>query len=143
VTTVNGKIAKPDTKIQNGDRIEFVVFTLPLQSFPCVLKPRSRNVVHRHEPPVTAKPVKIIHHDVEREFVVIDKPGSIVGPSLIVYPVLNLALQPVHAAGRYFRHTLVEILKTEFGYEKIYSTYSRLPAPLMLSSVSISCEPLG
>ena len=40
--------------------------------------------MHRHEPPVTAKPVKIIHHDAEREFIVIDKPGSIVGRSSAV-----------------------------------------------------------
>jgi 23S rRNA-/tRNA-specific pseudouridylate synthase len=58
VTTINGKIAKPDTIVRNGDRIE--------------------NVVHRHEPPVTSKPVKILHEDGEREFIVIDKPGSIV-----------------------------------------------------------------
>lgn len=42
-----------------------------------------RNVVHRHEPPVTARPVKIIHRDAEGEFVVIDKPGSIVGRSSV------------------------------------------------------------
>jgi len=58
VTTVNGKIAKPDTVVRNGDRIE--------------------NVVHRHEPPVASKPVKILHEDRGREFIVIDKPGSIV-----------------------------------------------------------------
>lgn len=58
MTTVNGKIAKPDTVVRNGDRIE--------------------NVVHRHEPPVTSKPVKILHEDRERDFIVIDKPGSIV-----------------------------------------------------------------
>jgi 23S rRNA-/tRNA-specific pseudouridylate synthase len=58
VTTINGKIAKHDTIVRNGDRIE--------------------NVVHRHEPPVTSKPVKILHEDGEREFIVIDKPGSIV-----------------------------------------------------------------
>ena len=58
MTTINGKIAKPDTIVRNGDRIE--------------------NVVHRHEPPVTSTPVKILHEDEEREFVVIDKPGSIV-----------------------------------------------------------------
>jgi tRNA pseudouridine32 synthase len=58
VTTINGKIAKPDTIVLNGDRIE--------------------NVVHRHEPPVTSKAVKILHEDREREFIVIDKPGSIV-----------------------------------------------------------------
>ncbi|KAF9651641.1 pseudouridine synthase [Thelephora ganbajun] len=102
VTTVNGKIAKPNTIIRNGDRIE--------------------NVVHRHEPPVTDKPVKIIHHDAEGEFIVIDKPGSI----------------PVHAAGRYFRHTLVEILKNEFGYEKIYTVnrLDRLTSGLMILGLS-------
>jgi tRNA pseudouridine32 synthase len=39
---------------------------------------KRRNVVHRHEPPVTLTPVKIILHDKEREFLVINKPGSIV-----------------------------------------------------------------
>lgn len=58
VTTVNGQIAKPDTKLRDGDRIE--------------------NIVHRHEPPVTSTPVKVLYHDVEREFLVVDKPGSIV-----------------------------------------------------------------
>ena len=29
--------------------------------------------------------------------------------------------QPVHAAGRYFRNSLVEILKNDFGFEKVYS----------------------
>jgi len=48
--------------------------------------------VHRHEPPVAAKPVKIIHHDAEGEFVVIDKPGSIVGRPLAVQPMLNIPL---------------------------------------------------
>ncbi|KAI0699526.1 pseudouridine synthase [Cerioporus squamosus] len=82
VTTINGKVAKPDTIVQNGDRIE--------------------NVSHRHEPPVTSTPVRIVLHDKERQFLVIDKPGSI----------------PVHAAGRYFRNSLVEILKNDFGFEK-------------------------
>lgn len=39
---------------------------------------RCRNLVHRHEPPVTSTPVKILLHDDEREIIVIDKPGSIV-----------------------------------------------------------------
>jgi len=39
-----------------------------------------RNVVHRHEPPVTSTPVRNLHHDKEREFIVINKPGSIVRP---------------------------------------------------------------
>jgi hypothetical protein len=82
VTTINGEIAKPDTIIRNGDRIEFDVFLAT--KFPMRLNLWPRNVVHRHEPPVTAKPVKIIHHDAEREFIVIDKPGSIVSRSLAV-----------------------------------------------------------
>lgn len=40
-----------------------------------------RNVVHRHEPPVTSTPVKVLSHDIEREFIVVDKPGSIVRSS--------------------------------------------------------------
>ncbi|KAG9312337.1 pseudouridine synthase [Chiua virens] len=98
VTTINGKVAKPDTIVRNGDRIE--------------------NVVHRHEPPVTAKPVKIIHHDKDRDFLVINKPGSI----------------PVHASGRYYRHSLVELLRNEFGFEKVYTInrLDRLTSGLMI-----------
>ncbi|KAG5644501.1 hypothetical protein DXG03_008243 [Asterophora parasitica] len=98
VTTVNGKIAKPDTIIRNGDRIE--------------------NVVHRHEPPVTSTPVKVILHDVERQFIVVDKPGSI----------------PVHASGRYFRNTLVGILENDYGYPKVYTVnrLDRLTSGLMI-----------
>ncbi|OBZ69918.1 Uncharacterized protein C18B11.02c [Grifola frondosa] len=98
VTTINGKVAKPETIIENGDRIE--------------------NIVHRHEPPVTSAPVKIILHDKEREFIVIDKPGSI----------------PVHASGRYFRNSLVEILKNDFKFEKVYTVnrLDRLTSGLMI-----------
>ena len=37
------------------------------------------NTVHRHEPPITNDPILVLHKDEEREFVVISKPGSIVG----------------------------------------------------------------
>ncbi|KAI0740953.1 pseudouridine synthase [Earliella scabrosa] len=98
VTTINGKVAKPDTIVQNGDRIE--------------------NVSHRHEPPVTSTPVRIVLHDKDRQFIVLDKPGSI----------------PVHAAGRYFRNSLVEILKNDFGFEKVYTVnrLDRLTSGLMI-----------
>lgn len=98
VTTINGKVAKPDTVVRNGDRIE--------------------NVVHRHEPPVTSTPVKIVLHDKERDFLVVDKPGSI----------------PVHASGRYYRHSLVEILRNELGFPKIYTInrLDRLTSGLMI-----------
>ncbi|KAL0955681.1 hypothetical protein HGRIS_001905 [Hohenbuehelia grisea] len=102
VTTINGKVAHPDTIIRDGDRIE--------------------NVVHRHEPPVTSKPVKILHHDVEREFIVVDKPGSI----------------PVHASGRFFKNTLIEILQDDFGFKKAYpvNRLDRLTSGLMIIPLS-------
>ncbi|OCH94146.1 pseudouridine synthase [Obba rivulosa] len=102
VTTINGKVAKPDTVVRNGDRIE--------------------NIVHRHEPPVTATPVKIIHHDKEREFIVVNKPGSI----------------PVHASGRYFRNSLIEILKNDFGFEKVHpiNRLDRLTSGMMILPLS-------
>ncbi|KAJ7252421.1 hypothetical protein B0H12DRAFT_619064 [Mycena haematopus] len=104
VTTVNGRIARPDTIIKNGDRIE--------------------NIVHRHEPPVTSTPIKILHHDVEREFIVVDKPGSI----------------PVHGTGRYFKNTLIEILQHEFGF-KTYpvNRLDRLTSGLMILPLSSKC----
>lgn len=52
-----------------------------------------RNLVHRHEPPVTSTPVKILLHDDEREIIVIDKPGSIVCVSRrIAYGALKRSL---------------------------------------------------
>ncbi|QRV84043.1 RNA pseudouridine synthase [Ceratobasidium sp. AG-Ba] len=70
---------------------------------------RIENMVHRHEIPVTSTPVKILHRDDEHGFIVIDKPGSI----------------PVHATGRYFKNSLVEILKRDFGIPVPY-TVNRL-----------------
>lgn len=102
VTTINGKVAKPDTVVRNGDRIE--------------------NIVHRHEPPVTSTPVRVLYEDLEREFIVIDKPGSI----------------PVHATGRFFYLSLVEILQREFGYKKVYTVnrLDRLTSGLMVVGLS-------
>lgn len=41
-----------------------------------------RNVVHRHEPPVTSTPVRVLFQDKDRDFIVVDKPGSIVRSSI-------------------------------------------------------------
>jgi hypothetical protein len=30
--------------------------------------------------------------------------------------------QPVHPSGRYFKNSLIEILKDDFGYKSVYST---------------------
>ncbi|EJD47007.1 pseudouridine synthase [Auricularia subglabra TFB-10046 SS5] len=102
VTTINGKPAREDTIVRNGDRIE--------------------NIVHRHEPPVTSTPVRILHVDEERQFIVVDKPGSI----------------PVHATGRYFKNSLVEILKREHGIAKPYTVnrLDRLTSGLMIIATS-------
>ena len=39
---------------------------------------------------------------------------------------MRFSLQPVHATGRYFYLSLVEILQREFGYPKVYSESSLL-----------------
>ncbi|TFK25702.1 tRNA-pseudouridine synthase [Coprinopsis marcescibilis] len=102
VTTVNSQIASPTTVLRDGDRVE--------------------NIVHRHEPPVTNTPVRILHRDDEREFLVVDKPGSI----------------PVHASGRYFKNTLIEILVNDFGIKKCYpaNRLDRLTSGLMIIPLS-------
>lgn len=98
VTTINGKVARPGTIIRNGDRLEYVLYLTLRGSvrsqyiFPCY-----RNIVHRHEPPVTSTPVQILHTDYEREFIVINKPGSIVRSSIQPLPVSTL-IQYVHTS---------------------------------------------
>jgi tRNA pseudouridine32 synthase len=80
---VNGQVVDEKYKIQNGDCIS--------------------HAIHRHEPPVSSRPVKIIHHDNESGLVVIDKPAGI----------------PVHAAGRYHQNSIVTILRLEHGFTDI------------------------
>ncbi|KAJ9480282.1 tRNA pseudouridine(32) synthase, mitochondrial [Pseudozyma hubeiensis] len=100
ICTVNGKKADIHQTIGDGDKI-------------C-------NSVHRHEPPVTDEPIKIIHRDDEEGILVIVKPGSI----------------PVHAAGRYLRHTLTGLLQSEHGIEMVYTTnrLDRLTSGIMVCS---------
>jgi RluA family pseudouridine synthase len=77
--------------------------------------------VHRHEPPVSNDPVLVLHVDKEREFVVVSKPGSL----------------PVHAAGRYFQHTLLEILKRDHGINAYaVNRLDRLTSGLMILALS-------
>ncbi|KAK8858451.1 hypothetical protein IAR55_002678 [Kwoniella newhampshirensis] len=82
---------------------------------------RIDNTVHRHEPPVTNDPVLILHMDRKREFIVISKPGSL----------------PVHATGRYFRHTVLEMMESDYGI-KAYSVnrLDRLTSGLMILALS-------
>jgi len=44
---------------------------------------------------------------------------------------MRFSLQPVHATGRYFYLSLVEILQREFGYPKVYSESSLLLISLL------------
>jgi tRNA pseudouridine synthase 9 len=75
--SVNGKKVGPHYVLKNGDLIS--------------------HTTHRHEPPVTAEPITVIHED--EDMVVINKPSGV----------------PVHPAGRYHYNSVVEIMKAERG----------------------------
>ncbi|SGY17431.1 BQ5605_C015g07783 [Microbotryum silenes-dioicae] len=76
---VNNERTTPEYILKNGDMIS--------------------NVVHRHEPPVVAGPIRIIYDGRlpgnDGETLVVEKPGSM----------------PVHSTGRYHFNTLLSILK--------------------------------
>ncbi|KAF9882429.1 drap deaminase [Colletotrichum karsti] len=74
---VNGKAVGPDHVVKNGDLVN--------------------HTIHRHEPPVTAEPIRVVHED--DELIVVNKPSGV----------------PVHPAGRYQYNSLVEIMKSERG----------------------------
>jgi tRNA pseudouridine synthase 9 len=57
--------------------------------------------LHRHEPPVTAQEIKVLHRN--EGLLVIDKPASI----------------PAHPSGRYRFNTIVEILRNELGIKHL------------------------
>lgn len=74
--TINGeKILDTERLVRNGDVL--------------------MHTMHRHEPPVTAQPIGIVHES--DEMMVINKPAGV----------------PVHPAGRYNHNSLVEIIRFE------------------------------
>lgn len=73
---VNGKPSTIDTIVRNGDMII--------------------HKVHRHEPPVTSKSIKVVYQD--DDLMVIDKPSGI----------------PVHPTGRYRYNTVTKIIERQF-----------------------------
>ncbi|KZO92303.1 pseudouridine synthase [Calocera viscosa TUFC12733] len=87
---------------------------------------RIQNVVHWHEPPVTGR-VQVVSGEKElaKQLIVVMKPGSV----------------PVHAAGRYYKNSLIEILKSDFGLDRIYSItvnrLDRLTSGLMLVATTL------
>ncbi|RWS04894.1 uncharacterized protein B4U79_04929, partial [Dinothrombium tinctorium] len=90
----------------NGERI----------SVGYVLKDNDKilNVVHRHELPVLACPIHIVHEC--KDLLIIDKPPSI----------------PVHPCGRYRLNSVMLILKREYGYNNLYSKLDRLTSGLLI-----------
>lgn len=100
--TVNGEVAVMDRVVKNNDVI-------------C-------HTVHRHEPPVTAQPLKIIHED--DDIVVIDKPSSI----------------PVHPCGRYRHNTVVFLLGKEHNLFNLRTIHriDRLTSGLLIFAKSLA-----
>lgn len=99
---VNGKSTGPDHVIRQSDRLH--------------------NRVHRHEPAVTAEPIRVLHRDDKEGRLVVAKPGSI----------------PVHAAGRYYKLTLLELIKRDLGIDTIYTSnrLDRLTSGIMVCSTN-------
>lgn len=56
------------------------------------------HTLHRHEPPVTALPITVLHED--EDLIVINKPSGL----------------PVHPAGRYNYNSVIEIMRAERGH---------------------------
>ncbi|KAM0449483.1 hypothetical protein ACHAO4_007501 [Trichoderma viride] len=85
---VNGRVVGPDYIVRNGDMIS--------------------HTLHRHEPPVTAEPIGIIHED--NDIIVINKPSGV----------------PVHPAGRYNFNSVIEIMVAERGRDFLPHPCNRL-----------------
>ncbi|KAK2600199.1 DRAP deaminase [Conoideocrella luteorostrata] len=106
---VNGKSVGPDYILRNGDLIS--------------------HTMHRHEPPVTAEPVGIIHED--DDMIVINKPSGV----------------PVHAAGRYKFNSVMEIMRADRGEHFVphpCNRLDRLTSGIMFVAKSVkAAEALG
>ncbi|KAM4690709.1 pseudouridylate synthase RPUSD2 isoform 2-T2 [Rhinophrynus dorsalis] len=64
-----------------------------------------RNTVHRHEPPVTAQPLRILAEN--DKMVVVDKPSSL----------------PVHPCGRFRHNTVIFILGKEHNLKELHTIH--------------------
>ncbi|GAA5925021.1 hypothetical protein JCM3775_006344 [Rhodotorula graminis] len=108
VIVVNNQKSTADTVIRNGDLIS--------------------NVLHRHEPPVVAGPVRIIYDGRlpgnDGETLVVEKPGSM----------------PVHPTGRYNFNTLLEILKHDYGLPLVHTSnrLDRLTSGVMICALTVA-----
>ncbi|KAI2630161.1 pseudouridine synthase [Xylaria nigripes] len=85
---INGKAVPPTYIVKNGDLVS--------------------HTIHRHEPPITAAPIDVLHED--DDMIVINKPSGV----------------PVHPAGRYNLNSVIEIMKAERGPDWIAYPCNRL-----------------
>ncbi|KAI1186192.1 pseudouridine synthase [Nemania serpens] len=85
---VDGKTVPPNHVLKNGSLVS--------------------HTIHRHEPPVSAAPIGILHED--DDMIVINKPSGI----------------PVHPAGRYNFNSVIEIMRSERGPDWIAYPCNRL-----------------
>ncbi|TRX95768.1 hypothetical protein FHL15_003322 [Xylaria flabelliformis] len=85
---IDGKVVSPSHVLKNGNLVS--------------------HTIHRHEPPVSAAPIGILHED--DDMIVLNKPSGI----------------PVHPAGRYNYNSIIEIMKAERGPKWIAYPCNRL-----------------
>ncbi|TIA90790.1 hypothetical protein E3P99_01403 [Wallemia hederae] len=102
IATINSQPATLESVVHNGDLIQLSVEYSFTQTHTLTLL--HRNKVHAHEPPVVAELPVIIYENKEKGWLVVSKPGSM----------------PVHAAGRYRKNTLLEILHDEYQLKTLY-----------------------
>ncbi|CAG8541005.1 14406_t:CDS:2, partial [Acaulospora morrowiae] len=98
--TLNGKIVTKLTIVKNQDLIT--------------------HKIHRHEPPITADAIKVLHR--ETDYVIVDKPASI----------------PVHPSGRYRHNTVIHILQKEHGFPALFpmNRLDRLTSGIMILALN-------
>lgn len=79
----------------------------PVRDLNIVLKNNDflRNTVHRHEPPVTGQPIKILEET--DEMVIVNKPSSL----------------PVHPCGRFRHNTVIFILGREHNLKELHTIH--------------------
>ncbi|BGP36133.1 hypothetical protein JCM10449v2_000031 [Rhodotorula kratochvilovae] len=110
VIVVNNQKTTPNHVLRNGDLIS--------------------NVLHRHEPPVVAGPIKILYDGRlpgnDGETLVVEKPGSM----------------PVHPTGRYNFNTLLEILKYDYDLPLVHTSnrLDRLTSGVMICALTVQAS---
>lgn len=99
--TVNGNVVPLQYIIKNSDLVT--------------------HLLHRHEPPVLATPISVVHQD--DDYVVVDKPPSM----------------PVHPCGRYRHNTLLYVLAQTYGLHTLHLAHrlDRLTSGLLILSKNV------